>query len=135
MPVVTSARGLVRRHRRPRPREVANARGCERKADQDEGAGHHPMHHLAASRDRDRQRQEVIQGEAEEKSGQEDQGRPRDDARGRRVGQVLLGRVHIYAPRQTAAAATIVRENANQGVIVQVDNHGVNWESRTIEGK
>src|SRR5262245_6222131 len=65
------AGGLVRGHWRRRPREVANTCGCERKTDEDEGAGDRPAERVA-SRNGEGDRQPAIRSEAEQKSGEKE---------------------------------------------------------------
>src|SRR5262245_15614091 len=81
-------RGLVRGHRRRRPGEAPHTRGGERKTDEDETAGDRPGHRICA-RDRERQGQQTICDEAEEKTSEKENWRSRYDARGRAVVHVV----------------------------------------------
>src|SRR5712692_10293886 len=71
------AGGLVP-YRRRSAGEVADSRGCERKTDEDQGAGDDPVDQDGL-RNGERQRQQVIRGETEQKSGEKEEGRSRDD--------------------------------------------------------
>jgi len=79
--------GLVRRNWRRRAGEVANARGKDRKTDEDQGAGNSPVDQVAC-RNGERPGQQAIRGEAQQKSGENKKRRPRSDARG-------SGTVHV----------------------------------------
>ena len=58
-----------------------------------------------AVRNGERQRQQAVQGKTEEKSGEKQERRPRDDARGCRVVRMLSSRVHTQAPDNTRSYA------------------------------
>ena len=75
-------------NRRRRAGKVANACGKDRNAGEDQGAGDDGVDPVErpGSHNRERQGEQVIQDEAEEKSGEKKEGRPHRDARGSVVG-------------------------------------------------
>ena len=136
MPVVTSARvGLVPLNRRRRAGEVANARGKDRNTDEDQDAGDDGADPVgqAGPRNRERQGQQVIQDEAEQKSGEKEERRSRNDARGSGVVHLLLSRVHTHVC-SCGCWRLRIHPNDNQGVILEIDNQGVNWRNWRSKG-
>src|SRR5215831_4667411 len=95
-PTVNSSRhqrsgGLGPLNRRRRAGEVANACSKDRNTGEDQGAGDDGAGPVERpdSRNRERQGQQVIQDKADQKSGEKEEGRSRDDGRGSRVGYFL----------------------------------------------
>ena len=108
------AGGLARAHRRRRPSEIANTCGRKRKTNEDEAAGDRPLDRVAR-RSSQRERQQAIRDEAEQKRGEKRSG-GRAMTPAIEVDHLWLTRVHhCFLPRM------LEREDAsydNVGVIL-----------------
>src|SRR5262249_36461441 len=90
---------------RRRAGKVANARGEDRNTNENQGAGDDPVE--IGSRKRKRYGQQVIQGEAEQKRGEKEEGRSRNNARGFSVIHVLPSCVVTHGRSCKTLEATV----------------------------
>ena len=100
MPVVTRADRPVGGHWRSRVREIANACRHNREADRDQAPARRPTDQGNLWKC-ERQRQQAIEGNPEDKAGEIEEWRPRDDPRHRCFASPLASRSHvcsIYLP-------------------------------------
>src|SRR5262249_59933252 len=90
-------------------RKVANPRDCRRQTDQDQRAGDAPVHQVGLGKG-ERQRQQAIGDEADQKSGEKEEGGSRDDARRFGVGRLLPSRVHFHVCSRRCCPAAQKRQ-------------------------